>query len=148
MRKDAGLSIYEVVLSIGIVTVVLVALVGLVVIIQRNTTLAKNRSEALRLNQEANEWLRDRRNQDWTGFYNYAGTAVWCLDNLTLNSNSGACGTNEYVPNYAPFRRQVRFTRTDLGGGRFQVRADIDILWVDSQGNHTISAPTYFTNWQ
>lgn len=143
---NQGQSIYEVILAIGIVTSVLVAIVTLVVITQKNALLAKNRAEGLRLIQEASEWLRSERNADWNLFYTNAANATWCLNDLSW-ANTGGCTTSEFVTGMEPFRRQVTFTRATLPNG-LQVKADIDILWLDQQGSHTTRSSTYFTNWQ
>lgn len=141
-----GQSIYEVVLAIGIVTSVLVAIVALVVVTQRNASLAKNRAAGIRLTQAASEWLRAERNTDWNVFYSNAATQNWCLNDLSWG-NSGACSDTEFITGNEPFRRQVNFVRTTLPNG-LQVRADVNIVWLDQQGTHTQTSSTYFTNWQ
>lgn len=142
-RKILGQSIFEVVLAVGVVSVVLIGVVSLVSLVQRNTTAARNRSEATKLLIEAQEWLRRERDTDWSNFYSRSGTSTWCLNSLGW-SNSGACGGNEYVPN-KPFLREVRFSRTVPN---VEVSADMVIRWTDSQGNHEITSSNIFTNWK
>ena len=143
-----GQSIYEVVLAIGVVTAVLVAIVALVSLTQRNAILAKNRAKATRLTQEASEWLRSQRNTDWNIFYAKAGSPAktWCLNNLDFFQQS-SCSSSQYVTNNEPFRREVNLTSVNVTNG-LQVRADIDVRWTDQQGTHNVTSTTYFTNWQ
>lgn len=142
-RYQKGQSIFEVVLAIGIVTVVLIGIVALISLVQKNSTTAKNRAEGARMLMEAQEWLRNERDTDWANFYLQSGTQSWCLDNLGW-SNSGQCAANEFVPS-KPFLREVRFTRLTPNT---EVKAEVSIKWLDSGGNHEIKSATVYTDWK
>lgn len=143
MKKVRGQSIFEVVLAVGIVTVVLVGLIALIAIVLRNTNAARTRAEAAKMLLEAHEWVRNERDTDWGNFYSRTGTSNWCLQTLAWN-NSGSCGTNEYVTD-KPFRRQVTFQRITPDR---EVKSTVTINWTDSQGDHTVESETLLTNWR
>lgn len=143
MKKNAGQSVFEVVLAVGVVTVVLIALVALVSQTQRNVNAAKNRSAGSRMVQEANEWLRNERDMGWTTFYARTnGNTTWCLNSLGWSSQGG-CGGNMTGQ---PFRREVAFVRDNSNSNT--VEAEVRVAWTDSQGAHEIKASTHFTNWR
>lgn len=142
-KNIAGISIMEVLIAIGLVSVVLVALIGLVATTQRNTNSSKIRSEASRLVSEASEWIRLQRDSNWNTFYPRTATSVWCFDNLNWNKGR-VCNSNEAVPGKA-FIREVRFTRD---ANPNIVRAEIYAYWTDGQGRHEVRTSTYFTNWR
>lgn len=141
--KQSGQSIFEVVLAVGIVTVVLISIVGLVAVTQRNTNAAKTRAEASRSAQEALEWIRQERDTNWTAFYNRTAINTYCLDTLSWG-NSNSCGNNELVTDKG-FIREVVFTRDPNPNA---VKTEVRVRWTDGQGTHDLRSTTQFTNWK
>jgi Tfp pilus assembly protein PilV len=139
MNRNLGQSIFEVIIAIGVIAVVLVTLVSLMVTAQRNTNIAKDRSEASRLAQELTEWLRGQRDASWGNFYTQAGTSPFCFNTLDW-THGGTCG--DYLN--SRFRREASFVRVDPN----RVTVTIRVSWSDSAGTHDSQTQTIFTNWR
>lgn len=142
MKKTRGQSLFEVVIAIGVITAVLVALVGLIVTTQRNTGSARSNFDATKLAQELTEWLRGQRDTSWNTFYTNTATTTQCFNQLVWG-NAGACAANETVGQTVYYREAV-FTRV----GADQVNIVVTVRWTDGQGNHSVDTGTILTDWR
>ncbi len=146
LKLNSGQSLFEVVLALGVVTIILVALVTLAALSIRNTTFSKNRNSATRYSQETVEWLRGQRDDDWTTFAVRAQTPTWCLPTLDWDTALiGRCGAGpgDFVLGTI-FKREVSFTIIDAT----TIEAVIKVYWDDAQGTHETRTSTNFTNWR
>lgn len=151
MRKTyliKGQSLFEIVVAIGIVSVILVALVSLTARSLRSSTYSKNTVITTQLASEAMEWMRGQRDSNWTSFAARASSSgtTWCLSSLTWVS--GTC-TNT-IPNTI-YTRSVRLTSLDQVGSdgiADTVDAEIIVSWSDNDGVHETRSNTRYTNWR
>ena len=149
-RSAGGQSLFELVVAVGLIGLVLVALVGLTTKSLSSSTYSKNKSLAARHTQEALEWLRGLRDQDWTTFFNYDvanGTGTYyCLSALTSPlATRRNCNPNEYVTGTI-FVREAYLE--SLAGSPETVEATVTTRWTDSAGVHLSESKTSFTNWR
>jgi Tfp pilus assembly protein PilV len=142
---NKGQSLFEVVVSLAISALIIVAVVSLVSNSIRNATFSKNKTLAAKYAQEATEWLRGQRDSNIEVFSNYVLTPKWCLKTLSWTIN-GSCGTNDVITNTA-FLREANFTTT-LAGGKDFIQADVVVFWNDSQGYHEVRSATSFADWR
>jgi len=144
MRQE-GQSFFEVVIALGIVSLILVAIVAPATVSIRNTASSRNKALATRHTQEAVEWLRGQRDADWLIFAQHAQTAVWCLPELgwTGTSHVATCSEDEKIINTI-FIREVEFTNVDLA----TIQATVKTTWTDSLGVREVRTSTYFTDWR
>lgn len=146
MKSQKGQSLFEVVLALGVITAITVGIVSLTVISIRNASFSKNKTLAGRYAQEATEWLRSERDNDFTIFETHAQTLQYCLPGPILNWNkTGACGVSN-IPD-SPLFRDVTFT-TSLVSGKTVIQANIRVYWTDAQGYHEVRSATSFTDWR
>lgn len=147
MKKKhiSGQSLFEVVVSLAISALVIVALVSLVSNSIKNANFSRNKSLASNYAQEATEWLRGQRDLDVTDFKTHALIPTWCFANLNWNT-SGNCGSNVFITG-TQFKRQGTFT-TSFVSGKTIVQATVKVSWTDSQGVHEISSVTNFSDWR
>lgn len=145
--KESGQSLFELVIALSVITMVMIALVALGTVSVRNVTLSKNRNLATRLNQEAVEWLRQQRDEDWGNFSTRAVTQYYCLSDPSLSwANFGQCGAGEKVGGTI-FLRELEFTIVDPIPATETIRANIRVYWNDAQGYHETSSSNFYTNW-
>jgi type II secretory pathway pseudopilin PulG len=144
INNQKGQSLFEVVVAIGLIGVALVAVVGLLVQGQQNTTLSKDRSAGARAVVEVTEWLRSERDTDWGAFRTRANNSpTWCLNTLTWPSTTGVCGAN--APDQ-PFAKEVTLT-PDANNPNCMVKATVRIKWLG--GDDTVDTTEYIlTNWK
>jgi len=142
-RQQSGQSFFEMLIAVLIVSLVLIALVGLATRSIALTTFSRNKTLANRYAQEVIEWMRGERDTDWALFRGRATTSNnWCMRTLAWSSQ-GVCGTNATIGTTG-FTRDVTFILT----GPNTVNATIVIRWVDGSGTHESRTSTRYTNWK
>ncbi len=147
MKKyNSGQSLFEVVLALGLATLIMVALVALVTSSIRNSGYSRNKTYATRYTQETLEWLRGQRDDDWEAFsvnYLFCPTPphVQCLDTLAWG-NCDTCSDTEFINNI--FKREVSFS--DIAAD--SVTVEITTYWTDAQGIHEVRSSTILTDWR
>jgi Tfp pilus assembly protein PilV len=158
-KTQKGQSLFEVLFSVAITALILTGVVSLATSAVRNSSFSRNNSVAARMAQEANEWLRSQRDTDWATFYSYVSSYQnYCLNNLNW-TNTGSCNTSsvsDSVGGSSIFFREVNF----MCGPNFNnwmsecvtsdpdtIEAQVSVSWTDSQGEHTVSTSTRFTDW-
>lgn len=79
-----GQTLFELIIALGIGVLIITAIVHLVTISVRNASFAKNKTEATRYAQQALEWIRNEKEQNWAGFWAKTGNpSYWCLPELS-----------------------------------------------------------------
>ncbi len=146
-----GQSLFELVLSIGVIAIIIVALVSLVNNAVQNSTFSKNKSLATRLAEDGTEWLRSQRDKDIADFLTKTSTLPysWCLKDAPLTDTSwnqhSACGTTTVSGTI--FVREVTFA-TSLVSGKTLVVSNVKVSWQDSKGQHETLSSTQFADWR
>lgn len=139
-----GQSLFEVVIALGVITIILVSLVILAALSIRNATFSKNRSLATTLSQQTLEWLRTERDTSWAAFANHAATPIWCMPTLSWSANfAGACAQGTVITDTV-LSRELTFSTLDPDTIQVVVR----LFWTDAQGSHESRTTTNFTNWR
>ena len=136
--RNRGQSLVEVLVAVGIISLVLVAIVAGVTLAIKNASFSKNQTSATRYAQEAMEWLRNQRDQDWNAFVGRNGRA-YCLNNLSWST--GSC---EYVLG-GIFKREAILSGL-VTDPRIEVK--VTVSWQDAGGTHQSELSSYFTKWQ
>lgn len=140
-----GQSLFEVVIALGVITIILVSLVILAALSISNATFSKNKTLATRLSQETIEWLRTERDVSWTNFATHAATPTWCMPTLSWSAGfAGSCSSGSKVGNTI-LSREITFSST---GDPNVIEAMVRLYWADSQGSHESRTTTSLTNWR
>lgn len=143
-KLTSGQSLFEVVIALGVITIILVSLVILAALSISNATFSKNKTTATRLSQETLEWLRSERDSSWAVFANHAATPIWCMPTLSWSANfAGACAQGTTITGTI-LSRELTFSSLDPDTIQVVVR----LFWTDSQGSHESRTTTNFTNWR
>lgn len=144
-EKIKGQSLFEVVFAVGMSALIITAVVILATNALSNSTFSKNKAIAGRLTQEAVEWLRSQRDENWDDFYTRTLTTIWCLPHVDWSTAKiGTCGTSDTVVSNSNFRREINFTEIDASNIETKVR----VYWQDGRGLHEVSTITNFTDWR
>ncbi|MCX6705599.1 MAG: hypothetical protein NTV24_00635 [Candidatus Woesebacteria bacterium] len=147
-KLEKGQSLFEVVMALGVIAVITVGVVSLSVNAIRNAAFSKNKTLAGRYAQEATEWLRSQRDNDFNIFEDNVQTSPRCFPTTPLNWNGrvGTCLDAEKIPN-TPLFRLISFSTTTISG-KIVIQADIKVYWTDAQGYHEARSATSFTDWR
>ncbi len=144
---NKGQSLFEVVLALGIISIIIVGVVLLASSSIRNSSFSRNKTQAARYAQETTEWLRGERDTSWETFLAKAQAVTWCLPALSWASAiNRSCHETEVISG-TPFQREVAFSFPE-GGDANTIEAEIKVYWNDSQGLHEVNSITVFTNWR
>lgn len=142
-KLQNGASLLEIVIAVGLVSIILLALVSLSTKSVSNTTLSREKNEAARYSQEAVEWLRRERDNSWTTFMAHVDNSdTWCLTQLDW-SNSGSCGNSELVSG-TNLTREVTFDEREDG----VVGVSVIVKWMEGEREHQSVSDTVLTKWQ
>jgi len=147
MRNEKGQSLFEVVFTLAIAALIITAVVSLATTSIRNSTFARNKSQATRLAQESTEWLREERDKDWVEFANRASSGAgtsWCLKILSWPGAAGTCGGEDFVTATSIFIRETTLILVSSSN----IQASIVVSWRDALGLHEVRQVTSYTDWR
>lgn len=143
-ENSQGQSLFEVVISLAVITLIIVSLVILATNSIRNTSFSKNKTLSTRYVQELDEWLRSERDVDWDIFATRALTARYCLQTLSWDTAIiDGCGDTEVVADTV-LHRELFFTIVDPANIEIQVV----VYWTDANGTHEVRSITNLTDWR
>ncbi len=136
-KTQKGQSMFEVVIAIFIIAMITISVVSLSTVSLSNAVFSRNKTLANKYSQEAIEWIRGQREQNFTSFKaNAVGTK--CLN--TLAFTAPPC---QFIANI--FKREVTFT-TRLESGKTILQVDVKTYWDDSKGYHESKYVTNFSD--
>lgn len=148
---EKGQSMFELMVAISVTVIVLLGLISLSTLSIKNTSVSKDISLATRYAQEVIEYVRGvRDNLGWDNFAsnysNYAGMQ-YCVSNSPPDwSNSGSCGSDEYISS-TMFRRDVTLTTRGGSGGDI-VDIDVTVSWDSTSGEKYATMSSTLTDWR
>ena len=144
-RKSSGQSLVEVVVTLAIASLVVVALVFGATIGIRNVQFSRNQSRAMELNREASEWLRVEKRISWSQLWSKGSDGegtTYCFSGLNFNKKRG-CYSDELIDS--------KFTREgvlkQLGSEDDKLEITITTNWEDASGDHNETITTYLTKY-
>jgi len=159
-KIQSGQSLFEVVVALAISALVIVALVSLATNSIRTSIYSKNNSLATTYANQAIEWLRGERDRNMVNFntqaYRFRSNIFKCFNSqpLAWPTGTGAApvcptsGTGSTISG-TPFVRQLKFIITMTPAPVKTIyEADVTVSWTDSQGKHTVTSATVFTDWR
>lgn len=144
MKNQKGQSLFEVVLSLAVITVVIVTLIILAYNSIRNANYSRNQTVATKHSQEATEWLRGERDTDYDLFQTRALTGQYCFPSLSWTAAKiGGCSDTDVIDG-TNLKREIFLTNVDSAN----IEAQIVVYWDDAQGLHEVRAITNYTDWR
>lgn len=143
-----GQSLVEVVVSMGIISMILVGLVSAITYSLANTQFARNKALATKYSQEAIEWYRSERDTlGWAAFKSYAPTATCTIkNNYCLNTFGWSPGTciGVIIDDYYIFKRNS-YLQTESPD---RIKVSVTTQWTQGRRTPTVVLSTYLTNYR
>ena len=131
--NNKGLSLIEVIVAVGVVSILLVSMVAALTKSMASARVSKNRSLASSYLQEGLEIARYSRDHSasWEDF----------VDDCCLDSS----------PPPLPFTRTIKIKKFDSNGNcnttDDKCRIIVTVSWTDSKGVHDLTGSTILSNW-
>lgn len=147
-RYQSGQSLIELLVALTIIVMVIVAVVGLAAVSIKLAYFAKSQTAAKRYADEAIEWIREYRKNNWYDLLNNRADdnksdIDFCLNSLDFNS-SGPC--TDFLLNNM-YKRELKLYRYDIGvGQKPKVEATVVVSWSDKAGIHKAEVTSVFTS--
>lgn len=141
--KNSGQSLIEVIIVVGLVTIIATSLISISTAGLKTGHRGKLRSEAVILAQDGIEISRKLRDSDWNTFQTTYGSLAgkaWCLDNSAVwTEPTSSCP----LTSDSLFSRSITFT---WDGTRMKI--DSMVSWNEQNQIKDITLTTYFTDWR
>lgn len=151
-NSTSGQSLLEIVVSVGLVTMVLVALVSAISFSLANAQFARNKALATKYDQEAVEWLREQRDASWFDLNSMAPDAgsgqIYCVPTLPVTvttMTNGTCTTAVIDDNYDIFHREVTLRGVAADDS---VSVTLKVWWYQGAKQVNVTVNTTLTRWQ
>jgi Tfp pilus assembly protein PilV len=143
-KYEKGQSLFEIVLALGLITLILTAVVALASLSIKNSSFSHLQTIATRYSESAMESLREEKEKDWTSFYNNAlSSPNWCFNGSSWgDATPGACPDSDFITD-TNFMREVSFTIIEPR----EVEVMINVNWQDSSGYHEVSTTSDLTDY-
>lgn len=136
-KHESGQSMFEVVVAIFIIAMVTISVVSISTASLSNSIFSKNKTLANKYSQEALEWIRSQREQNFATFKTQA-VGTKCMDTLALTAQP--C---QFINNI--FKREVTFSTSSVSGKNI-LQVDVKTYWNDSKGYHESKYVTNFSD--
>ncbi|MCL5676239.1 MAG: hypothetical protein M1120_03905 [Patescibacteria group bacterium] len=143
-NKFLGQTLIEMLMALGAGVLIVMAIIGGVVVANRNSQFSKNQNLATRYAQEGIELIRSQRDQlGWNAFYSAYNNVPQCIDGSAKFTNmAGSCGQN--VASF--FSRSATFFDTNGSGKSLTVT--VTVSWSEVNGSHDSKQTTLLTEWE
>lgn len=141
--KTKGQSLIEVIVAVGMISLLLTAVLALVSLSVKNSRLAKDRTKAVDRAQEGIELMRTYRDLSWTDLKLKTGASEYDLPaNWTvLSAWNSPCASNN-VESF--FKRCVILTDID----NYTVAVSVTVSWQEGNQTHKTVQETNLTLWE
>lgn len=116
MKRQQGLTLLEVVVSIGVLTIILSALTVATLSSLNNSTYSRNQNQATQYAQSALEGVREAASSDYQTFTTYTSGSYCYNDSCSAFSSNGCGGSGSSCGNNITrsiFSRYVTITQND-----------------------------------
>jgi len=147
LKSQTGQSLIEVLFSLSIVLLVIVALVRATTVSMKGSDFSKNQTLATKYAQEAIEWIRGERDRSWNEIWSRTDS-TFCLnfDPPTSWPGPSSCGS-DFDLKGGKFKREAILT-TVTKGTITEIEVKVIVTWQDAGGDHDAQIVTYLSNWR
>ncbi len=145
-----GFSLIEVLVFVTILALFFVTASAVVTVSLRNMKINEHKILATRYGEEALEWLRGEKEEDWSTFVSdsrfSSNPVTYCFNDLSWSSPT-PCNTDALTP--AIFKREGILERLDCGDGFYcKVIVTITVHWRELGTSYQVPLNTIFTIWE
>jgi type II secretory pathway pseudopilin PulG len=155
MKKHSGQTLIEMVVAVGMVSLVLVAIVAGIAISIRNSRFSKNKALATRFAQEGIEKFRFYRDEfGWIPFFetingqSVGGYVEYCFDDFPtgledISDSLGNC-TTETISG-TEYTRYAQVNVTTLPSDFVDIL--VGVTWIEGAAPHSVELTTRLNDW-
>lgn len=147
-QLKSGQSLVEMVVAVGMMSLLMVALLSVTSLSIKNTRLAQSRTQAVGLVQEGIELMRAMRDFNWNDFYAKAedGHSYVLVDNWIVETGltQTGCSQTSYYDANNFFSRCVKLTQ--IGAGN--VNVEVIVYWQEGNQLKQVAQSTNLTLWE
>ena len=167
-KNNIGQSLLEVVFAVGVMALIGVTIVALSTGGVRNTSFSENRTKANKYVQQAMEWVKQQKDEEWDSIHPHASNTStprkYCFSCLTgidpgctatWSNSGGMCDISDPTDKISGtvFFREVWLIRVQNPPYEGCTKekcftADVRIYWTDAQGTHDVEAKSLMTKWE
>lgn len=145
-KYSKGQSLFELVVALSVSALIITGIVILASNSIQNTSYSRDKTLASTYAQQATEWLRKERDQNYDIFeskalYDRTVDIYYCLDDLSWPSSPGWCPEGSFVEGNSTFTRVIKFPSCNPCNSNL-VEANVSVYWDDSKGNHNVTSST------
>lgn len=166
MKNHKGQTLMEIVFAVGVLALIGIGIVSLSTSAVRNNDFSETNTEANKFLQEGTEWVEQLKTDSWQNIWPHSGGGAqgkhYCISDFQSNWSQEAktnipyyCDTPPATPQYIPgttYYRNMHLVRVDLDGdalnGNESIKVNMNIVWDDSKGTHSVGTTTYLTDWE
>ncbi len=140
-----GTSIIEIVIAAALISVTVIAALGLTNRSQKQNTYSRDLAEATKYTTQAADWLRTQR--DIVGWATMAdkmttdgNDSVYCLNNFPATDSdftslsAGACTSGDYIPGTL-FTRYAIVDTTSINTG--VIKVSLTVTWMENEARES-----------
>jgi Tfp pilus assembly protein PilV len=145
--KSKGQSLIEVMVAIGVMSLLLVALLAVTSISVKNSRVAKDRVLAVELSQEGVELMRAYRDYSWTQFSAEVSSASYKLPSnwvVADGLNEVDCNATSLMAEASIYSRCVQLTDDGSGG----VAVAVTVYWQEGGEVKQVTQSTRLSRWE
>lgn len=151
IKINSGQSLFEVLFSVAVASIILVGVVSLAATSIRNSSFSSNGSLATEFVQEGSEWIRQFRDADWDAFKSHSSGGSgsnWCINTIPYPPPAWglptSCGTSTISGTIFTRSLNLADDATDPGA---IVHVTVTVTWNDAQGIHTVRSISSLSDW-
>lgn len=140
-KYSKGFSLIEVLVFTAVLGLFFVAALSVATFNIRNMKIQEHKILATRYAEEATEWLKQEKEDDWTMLVAH-NAGFYCLNSLnwtTYSVTSPACALDNYIST-TPFKRELSLTKPQPD----QVSAIVTVTWKDMNTDLDVEIKTVF----
>lgn len=143
MTVNKAFSLVEVLVFTSVLGLFFVAAVSVTTFNLKNMKIQEHKILATRHAEEAVEWLKQEKEDDWSVFITKGslGWTTYCLNSNSLSWTSGSCGTYS-LGSPAIFKREL--TIANSGTPVDQVETLVTVYWQDMETILSVPIKTVF----
>jgi len=145
-KTSAGQSLVEVVVAIGVMSLLLMALLALVSLSVKNSRVARDRSKAVALAQQGVELMRTYRDYSYTLLAAAAGETYVLAANWAVEDGlvTAGCDETSFMDETDYFSRCVRVIMVEPS----QVEVAVTVYWQEGNKLNATEQTTRLSSWQ
>jgi len=142
MKKSPGFSLIEVLVFVAVLSLFFISAVTITTFSLRNLKIQEHKIIATRYAEEASEWIKQEKEDDWEIFKSHSDT-YYCLN--LLNWDVGAC-TSYFLGTPGFFKRDLNVSRS--GNPIDKITTVLTVSWLENGVPQNVILKSVYNLWE